>query len=303
VLPAREVVLAAGSIENARLLALSDADQVGLGTGREHTGRWLQDHPVIRTAEVLSASPDLQDLYTGLHRGRVHLFPKIRLAPGQQSASGLPDATASLTHDLVPSALDAVRRIRHREAGADVGAIARGLPGLGRAVWRRYARGLSSGLPVEHVWLDVWLEQPPRTDSRVTLGPNRDAYGLPTASVRWVVGEAERNSSRRLTALIGSELQRLGLGRLAPLPAATDDEAWQHTVADAFHPAGTTRMATEPTDGVVGPDLAVHGVPGLWVLGGSVFPTSGYSNPTLTIVALALRLAARLTVPAAIAQR
>jgi choline dehydrogenase-like flavoprotein len=65
-------------------------------------------------------------------------------------------------------------------------------------------------------------------------------------------------------------------------------------VRDSFHPAGTTRMSDGPASGVVDRNLAVHGVPGLYVVGGSVFPTSGYANPTLTIVALALRLSAHL---------
>jgi choline dehydrogenase-like flavoprotein len=57
---------------------------------------------------------------------------------------------------------------------------------------------------------------------------------------------------------------------------------------------GTTRMATDPKHGVVDADLRVHGVDNLYVASSSVFPTVGYSNPTLTIVALALRLADHL---------
>jgi choline dehydrogenase-like flavoprotein len=80
-----------------------------------------------------------------------------------------------------------------------------------------------------------------------------------------------------------------------PRPVMHDDNAWLAAVVPAAHPSGTTRMSRDPAGGVVDVDLQVHGVPGLFVLGGSVFPTSGYANPTLTIVALAMRLAEHLT--------
>jgi choline dehydrogenase-like flavoprotein len=62
----------------------------------------------------------------------------------------------------------------------------------------------------------------------------------------------------------------------------------------AHHHLGTTRMHAEERHGVVDADGRVHGLANLFVAGGSVFPTSGFVNPTLTIVALALRLGAHL---------
>jgi choline dehydrogenase-like flavoprotein len=53
---------------------------------------------------------------------------------------------------------------------------------------------------------------------------------------------------------------------------------------------GTTRMADSPEQGVVDANCRVHGVANLYIAGSSVFTTSGASNPTLTLVALALRL-------------
>lgn len=304
------VVLAAGAIENARLLQLSDPAGIGLGTGRWHTGRWLQDHPVVRLGEVLPTDATrLQDCYTGLHGPGGRLFPKIRLAPELQAAEQLLDATAILNHEVDLAPVQALRRLARRpgrtsaDAGpngqqfrSDVTMVLRHARPMARAVWRRYRRGLSSGLAAEHVWLDVWLEQQPSADSRVTLSTTqRAADGLPAAEVTWHVGELERRTSRRLAQTVAEELGRLQLASVRALPASTDDHAWRASVIDSFHPAGTTRMSADPTAGVVDPDLGVHGVPGLSVVGSSVFPTSGYANPTLTIVALALRLAGHLS--------
>lgn len=126
------------------------------------------------------------------------------------------------------------------------------------------------------------------------LGGTRDAMGSKQMSVNWWCGDEEMATSRRFTRWIDDDLRRLGVGRLDLLAPMHDDDAWRAEVKDAAHPAGTTRMSATPVDGVVDPDLQVHGVTGLFVAGSSVFPTSGYANPTLTIVALALRLAGHL---------
>jgi choline dehydrogenase-like flavoprotein len=62
----------------------------------------------------------------------------------------------------------------------------------------------------------------------------------------------------------------------------------------SWHHMGTTRMADDPRRGVVDVACRVHGIRNLYVAGSSVFPTSGFASPTLTIVALALRLADHL---------
>ena len=63
---------------------------------------------------------------------------------------------------------------------------------------------------------------------------------------------------------------------------------------NAHHHVGTTRMHADPGQGVVDAHGRVHGLTNLFVTGSSVFPTGGFANPTLTIVALALRLAEHL---------
>jgi choline dehydrogenase-like flavoprotein len=301
---ARTVVLAAGTIENSRLLQLSDPAGVGLGDGREHTGRYLQDHPVVHTAEVEPLDwTYLQDRYVGLRRSGRRLWPKVRLAAKAQEAYGLLDAAAVFQHSHDRTALDAVGRLAEalrdrripEDASADVARAAGAVPALARALYRRQVKGLQSagGRPAR-VRLEVWVEQAPKRERRVTLADSRDALGLRQPAVNWSCDAEELETTRQLTRWIAEDLERLGIARVRELPAMTDDEAWRDTVHDSFHPAGTTRMADSPRRGVVDRDLRVHGVGGLYVVGGSVFPTSGYANPTLTISALALRLAAHL---------
>ncbi|WP_165640117.1 FAD-dependent oxidoreductase [Klenkia brasiliensis] len=303
-LAAGRVVVAAGAVESARLLMLSDPEGVGLGTGRALTGRFLQDHPVVPLLEVAPTRRAwLQDRTSHLFARDARIWPKVRLAPAAQEREELVAANAVLVHEVEEPELDAVRRLagalkRRRVPQGLAGDLRLALRAVGPTVrtgWRRWARGLSSGRPASRVRLDVWLEQVPDPDSRVTLdAADRDAFGLPLPRVDWRVSETEVRTSRTMARWVAEDLRSHGLAEVTELPAMTDDDAWRAAVSDAFHPAGTTRMSVDPAQGVVDPDLRVHGVEGLYVASSSVFPIAGYANPTLTIVALALRLAAHL---------
>ncbi len=299
------IALAAGTIENTRLLQLSDPEGVGLGWGRSHTGKFLQDHPIIRTGEVFPRDYRvLQDRYAELHQHGRRLFPKVLLSPSAQQRYQLLDAAAVFEHEYDDHALDAARRLlralRRRERPThglhDALIASRAAIPVAQGLYRRYIRGLSyTGVKPRHIWLQVWVEQAPRPDRYIKLGDTRDALGQRQAVVRWSCEQSEIDTSRRLTRWIAGELKRLGVATVTEAPSMTDDVAWRSSVRDAFHPAGTTRMARGPEDGVVDADLQVFGVEGLFVVGGSVFPASGYGNPTLTIVALAHRLAEHLS--------
>jgi choline dehydrogenase-like flavoprotein len=90
--------------------------------------------------------------------------------------------------------------------------------------------------------------------------------------------------------LLGTEVGRTGFGRLR-YDLSEDDSTWPDDLLGNAHQMGTTRMHRDPKLGVVNENCRVHSMANLYVAGSSVFPTSGSANPTLTIVALALRLA------------
>jgi len=135
-----------------------------------------------------------------------------------------------------------------------------------------------------------FCEQMPRADSRVYLSDLRDRLNMNTLVLDWKIGNEETESLMRLQALLAEQLSRLGAGRLE----SPDLQATGLSYTDASHHIGTTRMSSDPRVGVVDPDARVHGVSNLFIAGSSVFPTAGSANPTLTIVALALRLADHL---------
>jgi nucleoside-diphosphate-sugar epimerase len=141
--------------------------------------------------------------------------------------------------------------------------------------------------------LEFHAEQAPNRDSRLTLAADRDAYGMPRLKVDWQVTPLDFATVRKAYRLIADELERTGTGVLT-----FDDAGLEGAVlkAGAYggHHSGTARMAASPADGVVDADCRVHGTDNLFVASSAVLPTSSQANPTLTILALALRLADHL---------
>jgi choline dehydrogenase-like flavoprotein len=129
-------------------------------------------------------------------------------------------------------------------------------------------------------------------DSRITLGKDRDALGMPRVEMHWKLGPRDRARYRTALDEMARELGVRGVAWLRREPATfgASDETYFY----GAHHMGTTRMNDDPELGVVDPNLRVHGVDNLFIAGSSVFPGCGFSNPTFTIVALTLRLADRL---------
>ncbi len=134
--------------------------------------------------------------------------------------------------------------------------------------------------------LESKSEQAPNPESRVTLDYSRDAFGLNRVKLNWRMLPIDRRTVVRAEEIIGEELQRLGIGTLAPLDPA-EVEGWPANLEGG-------RADDDPKRGVVDADGKMHGMANLFVAGSSVFPTAGAAPPTLTIVAMALRLAGHL---------
>jgi choline dehydrogenase-like flavoprotein len=129
----------------------------------------------------------------------------------------------------------------------------------------------------------------------VLLDGERDALGMPRIRLDWRLTDLDRRSLLRTHEALAKEFGRTGLGRIQIEAWLQDDKAgWSDELSGGYHPMGTTRMADDPRRGVVDRHCRVHGLTNLYVAGSSVFPTGGSANPTLTIVALALRLAEHL---------
>jgi choline dehydrogenase-like flavoprotein len=303
---AKLFVIAAGGIENARLLLSSGPESAGLGNDRDLVGRFFTTHIQYHGGEILvsddrarfdfDTGPDGVD-YTGF--GRAYKFvTNFGLAESAMQRFSLPSFKFRLMYALTPldEGVNAAKRML--EAKDDWSGIKRDLDTIVRDLHRRPAfeeRPAFSreGQPVGAVLLRCQSEQFPNPNSRVRLGTERDALGMRKIVIDWRPTAADREKAAATLRLFGAEVGRVGLGRVRSF-FREDDVAWPSDMFGDQHHAGTTRMHSNPAQGVVDPNCAVHGVANLYVAGSSVFPTIGGGNPTLTIAALALRLADRI---------
>ena len=279
-------VMAMGSIENARILLASN-HQVESGVGNRHdrVGRTFMEHPhfIGGGYAVLSAEP--HDLY--LSRARAPIV-----------ADGIPSGEAATVGAVL--GLPRVVRSRERLIGVTV-ALRRGKP---EELFEGYGDQFSTPSPSDVAALvaegastfcriDVRSEQRPLLESRVTLTDVRDAIGIPRAQLDWRIAESDFADVLHTLRLIAAELGRTGIGRVW-IPVTEHGRYSPQAISGGCHHMGTTRMSEAPGDGVVDADCRVHGIDNLYVAGSSVFPTGGFANPTLTIVALSHRLAEHL---------
>ena len=279
---ARAFVLACGGIENPRLLLLSDAEQPGgLGNGHDLVGRYFMEHPhVPRVGQLLVVDDQgikgLTDLYFRARQDR---------RPGGRSMGVLMVAPEVQRQEQL---LNLCLQIRDKgkekldDFGKELAATSAALRDLGR--------GAGSPLPFAGR-LFARGEQVPNPDSRVTLMEETDRLGLRKARLDWKLGEQDARSIRRTMEIIAAEIGASGIGRVRINMDEPDE--WPSTRGGDHH-LGTTRMHDDPKRGVVDRNCRVHGLANLFIAGSSVYPTSGFANPTFTITALAARLADHL---------
>lgn len=301
---ARAVVLCAGGVENARILLCSNRI-VPCGIGNEHdvVGRYLMDHPrdvsmVVRfdTRDAAKVHAMFGPYSQNSAQGRQIFQHGMGLSPERQRREGLLNCSAWLDEArAADDPIDAAKRLAIGPRKMRDVAIAASQPGL--LLTALQAR-LQGGRPVTHkldrIGLLATCEQRPDPESRIWLSERRDRFGLPISKINWRVSAQEKATQAALAQTIAREFRRLGLPA-AQLAEWVRDDRYEDTVfVDNCHPTSTTRIASDPRQGVVDANCQVHGVEQLFVAGSSVFPTNSHANPTLTIVALAVRLADHL---------
>jgi choline dehydrogenase-like flavoprotein len=312
-LEARTFVLAAGGLETPRLLLASrDRQSRGIGNELDLVGRYFMEHPRAVFGAVRMAPGRRLSLMRGwpLRDGKVQLG--IGLSPEAQAREQL------LNHYLTFEEAFSGYAEQHYQTAIEVGKVLlrRGHAGgrleLGRArrapavqdfiyllspkeilphrLWRLVTLARNRLAPQRKArrYIVVYFcEQPPDPESRVCLSRSEDRLGLNRLILDWRIPESVHHTLYRFQDLLGAALEAHALGTLEPgtgVPHYTD----------ASHHMGTTRMGATPRTGVVDPDCRVFGVRNLYIAGSAVFPSAGHANPTLTIVALALRLAEHL---------
>jgi choline dehydrogenase-like flavoprotein len=328
----RCVVLAAGGVENTRLLLAGEMAAPGRYGGADGPlGRYYMGHLYGVSAEMDITAPWLDagiDFFRdGGTYARRRFTPRVALqrSLGLANVSFTPDyprlldpghgngimSFAYLVLSLPPLGrrimVESVRR-NYVGSGGNYGAhllnVLRDLPRtagfLPGFLYHRYlARPRMPGFfqrnAARRYAVRFHAEHLPNPASCITLTGERDALGLPRVRLDLRYSQADAQALIRAHEAFAGWLETTGLGRMRWL--VPEEERAAHILAqcyDGHHQIGTTRMAASAVGGVVSGEGRVFGAANLFVAGSSVFPTSGAANPTLTAVALALRLAGLL---------
>jgi choline dehydrogenase-like flavoprotein len=306
---ARVYVICCGGIETARLLLASDrVEPQGLGNKYDLVGRFFQEHIHIRFGDLLTNGRKcLQNYFESFYRNGLKYFPLITLSPRVQAEKHVLTVHGSAMFDDAPDsgivALKQLFRMLSRGTKGGPGELRRFLrnalmsPGDFCRLGYRFYFEERSGTPRQGpIYIGAQAEVAPNPDSRITLSKARDSLGMRKLKLDWRIGELERRTLYEYIRTVASEFERLGLGSfdLSQVVILNDPLAWVRMAHDSAHHMGTARMHESPQQGVVDPECRVHGVDNLYIGSSAVFPTSARSNPTLTILALCLRVADRL---------
>ena len=316
------------------LLASTAERPAGLGNERDLVGRFYQCHIEGELGELAFTAPrkslrlDYQRSRDGIYcRRYIWLSPEAQrrealaglvLRPAHASIvdAGHRDPVLSamflVKDSIVPeyarkmTALEHEARQRHGSGigfyAAHLRNVVLGAPRLAAfsADWLRRRTLAQRKLPSvflldprETYPADVNAEQEPNPDSRITLSQERDALGMPRVAVDWRITEADTDRVLRGVRLIAAAFAGSDTARLTVSQEAA--ERWQATrIPVGGHHIGTARMAETDRTGVCDANGELFGTRGLYIAGAAAFPTSSFANPTLTLLALTLRLGAHL---------
>ena len=312
------IILAAGAIEIPRLLISSNRTQkAGLGNQHDLVGRFFMEHPHFSSGFFVPFAPEIFEftyLYNHIHKvNGVPIIGKLSLSEEVLRQEKLLNYVVefsprialktSLNKFLYPRIeSESVRSykalrlaIKQRklpeDLGSHLGNIFSDLDDFTVTAYRNIKKRVLRALDKRRIRLfrlDNMTEQAPNPESRVMLGSERDSLGQRRVRLDWRLSDFDLESFIKSQEVVDQELRRAGLGRLYVKPI---DEIPPGQITGGWHHMGTTRMNTDPKYGVVDQNCRVHSISNLFIAGPSVFPTSGYANPSLTIIALALRLA------------
>jgi len=325
---AQQYVLAGGAIENARLLLAADeVEPQGIGNRHDQVGRYFMEHPHARLASVAprDSATDRGAAYAVWAAFRKRFAGEVPGADVPLAPVLLPSAELQRKAGILNTALT-FKLQRSLEKGTPLNrqlylSLKHSLnpTRTGRTLWQTYRAGKAAlqrtvrepfertraalGLTGLHIM--VRAEQAPNPASRVLLGAERDALGMRRANLDWQLNAQDTHTLQVLARTLDTEFTRLRIGAVRRAPwleeladgAVTawpvDPSTGNHPIG-GYHHMGTTRMSGDPTTGVVDADCRVHNYANLYVAGSSVFPTGGWANPTLTILALTHRLGQHL---------
>jgi len=295
-------VLCMGGIESTRFLLQPAMNGLLPWQTNGIVGRYFQDHVCCNGIRLRSLRTQPAHKWFGHVSSQGFTYHnKVRLAAAQQAAHRTLNVTGTINlftkqnekRDLAFQALRRAWKGGSEISFADSIRTALYLPSIVRAGLSRRLR--KEPPPWKKIMLSVHTEQSPLSSSTITLSGERDELGMLRTQLDWRISDAEIHTIRTYVKICESVFRRHAFASLdVPAGFYEDDHELRRMCVDSNHHMGSTRMSISAEHGVVNPDLRLHGIANGYVCSSSVFPSSGFSNPTHTLLALAMRLSSLL---------
>jgi choline dehydrogenase-like flavoprotein len=317
---AKMFVLACGGLENARLLLASRRQmRCGVGNQNDMVGRCYMGH-ILGTHGHLRLHGNRMPKFYRLMKDQHGRYMRRRFWVSetmQRQAKMMniiafpfrPDPADPQHGDAVLSLQFLAEALSTREARTELSTLAHHFRNVlftnplawTSFVWQTWGRlkrapRLPFLLPYRrrnHDAIYFQSEHAPNRDSRVVLSDRLDEFGMPRLEPRVAFSEIDTTTVVQFYEMLNRSLREMELGQVEYSEPELRGHL-RHTMENycsLAHHIGTTRMSDDPRNGVVDSECRVHGLDNLYIAGSSVFPTSGHANPTLTLLALSLRLA------------
>jgi choline dehydrogenase-like flavoprotein len=281
---AKYFVLACCSVQNARLLLASNQRAPsGLGNDHDLVGRFFMEHLEMKSAELWLAEPDPLHFYMWKGFGETGVRAELAISEAKQTEYKILNGTAA----MLPLSMG-----RQTRAFIDIYKDNKNNTDLRQLRDTSKKVELAKSIEDRAYMMHTRIEQSPNPNSRVMLDKETDSLGMPRAMLNWELTPLEKRSMRKIYEIIGQEFGRASKGRVRLHDYLRDekDMSWPSSTGGGWHHMGTTRMSEDPKMGVVDPQCKVHGISNLFIAGSSCFVTAGAPNPTLTLIALTLRM-------------
>ena len=266
-------------------------------------GRHFQDHIDCNAASVEPFDlKDFHDHFDPIFSRGFKYLPKLRLPPHLQAEHSTLNIGSTMSfEDTGKARYQAKLTIRNLMRGRftevtrdNIRHTTGHVPMLVRQAWRYKIQGRAFAPPQVRIFLRIHCEQEPTSQSSVTLTDSRDPLGLLRVRFDWHISKRELETIRQYVLIAQGSLGNIA--RIIPDPdLVSGDPNFLTRCDDSNHHMGGMRMSTSDATGVVDTDLRLYGLTNAYVCSSAVFPSSGFSNPTHTVLALALRLCDHLS--------
>ncbi len=288
---AKYYIVACSSNHNARLLLASNKQSpAGLGNDNDIVGRYFMEHIEIQSGELWLNHNDPLPLYEYI--GKTKVRAELAISAKKQQELKILNATVSLMPlEMSKNAIPSVKLWQNTDPRKSLDSFAK-YSSLDK---RNFLEKTFSKSIYAAYGLFTRAEQLPNPNSRITLSREKDELGMPRADLTWTLSTIDKKTVYTINKVLGEQIGAAGIGRVKLHDYLLDgDPNLPDYTSGGWHNIGTTRMSADPKTGVVDANCRVHGIENLYCAGASCYPTGGAVNPTLTVVALSLRLANHL---------